>query len=298
MGMNVGVALPTMAEGFSGAVLRDWCRIVDEGPFSSISTGERISFFNPEMITTLAASAALTTRVDVMANIVVAPLHRPAMLAKQLATIDVLSEGRLVVGLGVGGRPHDYESVGVAFARRHAQVDEMAEELRRLWSSEPPFEGADPVGPVPWTPGGPRLVAGAMGPASIARAARWAHGITGFSITGAAHEFVDAADQARSAWNDAGRNTPPWLGSGTFCVLGIDDAPAVLRRFAATYLGFLGPSIAEAVASGLDVADAGALNRVLDAGVEAGLDEFTVVPGTWDLTCLEAIADIVGDRAG
>jgi hypothetical protein len=71
----------------------------------------------------------------------------------------------------------------------------------------------------------------------------------------------------------------------------------VLRRFAATYLGFLGPSIAEAVASGLDVADAGALNRVLDAGVEAGLDEFTVVPGTWDLTCLEAIADVVGNRA-
>ena len=291
--MKVGIALPTMAEGFSGPVLREWCRLVDDGSFSSISTGERISFFNPEMITTLAASAALTSRVDVMANLVVAPLHRPAMLAKQLATIDVLSEGRLVVGLGVGGRPHDYASQGVPFERRHAQVDEMATELRRLWSQEPPFEGADPVGPIPHQPGGPPLMAGAMGPASMARAARWADGVTGFSITGTPQDYVDAAEQARQAWHDAGRTESPWLGSGTFCVLGVQDSLDTLRRFAATYLGFLGPKIAEAVASGLDMAEPSRLVATLDGARAAGLDELTLVAGTWDLGCIDALADVV-----
>ena len=105
--MNVGVALPSMAAGFTGSGLRQWCQQVDAGPFSSISTGERVTFVNPELITTLSAAAALTTRVDVMANIVVAPLHAPAMLAQQLATPESLAialwNGKPLVEPAAGG---------------------------------------------------------------------------------------------------------------------------------------------------------------------------------------------------
>jgi len=294
--MEVGIALPTMAAGYDGPSLRAWCRGVDEGPFSSISTGERITFDNPELLTTLAACAALTRNVDIMANIVVAPLHRPALLAKQLATIDVLSEGRLVVGLGVGGRPDDYAATETPFERRHDRVDEIAGELRSLWSGRPPFDGADPVGPAPFHAAGPRLVSGALGPKGIARAAAWAEGITGFSISGAEDEITAQVTLARLAWSDAGRQAPPWLGSGTFCVLGVVDALPTLHRFAARYLSFLGDDIAEAVASGLKVADPDSLNAVLDAAEAAGIDEFTLVPGSWEIGCLEAIAEIVGAR--
>jgi len=294
--MKIGIALPTMAQGFTRSALRDWCRMVDAGPFSSISTGERITFFNPEMLTTLAACAALTERVDVMANIVVAGLHRPALLAKQLATVDVLSDGRLVVGLGVGGRPHDYAAVDAPFRSRHDTVDALAHQLRELWAGVPPFEGADPVGPPCVSEGGPRLLSGAMGPKGLARAARWAEGITGFSVSGDPAEVALAALGARQAWESAGRSEEPWLGSGTFCVLGVDDALGVLRRFAGTYLGFLGTEMADAVAESLTVADTSELNRVLDGAEEVGIDEFTLVPGTWDLACLEAITDAVAER--
>ena len=294
--MKIGIALPTMAQGFTRSALRDWCRMVDAGPFSSISTGERITFFNPEMLTTLAACAALTERVDVMANIVVAGLHRPALLAKQLATVDVLSDGRLVVGLGVGGRPHDYAAVDAPFRSRHDTVDALAHQLRELWAGVPPFEGADPVGPPCVSEGGPRLLSGAMGPKGLARAARWAEGITGFSVSGDPREVALAALGARQAWESAGRSEEPWLGSGTFCVLGVDDALGVLRRFAGTYLGFLGTEMANAVAESLTVADTSELNRVLDGAEEVGIDEFTLVPGTWDLACLEAITDAVAER--
>ena len=294
--MDIGIALPTMAEGFTALGLRDWCRMVDEGPFSSISTGERITFFNPEMITTLSACAALTTRVDVLANIVVAGLHRPSLLAKQLATIDVLSEGRLVVGLGVGGRPHDYAAVDAPFRSRHDTVDALAARLRSLWSGVPPFDGADPIGPACVQEGGPRLLSGAMGPKGLARAARWADGITGFSVSGDPKEVSLAALGARQAWEEAGRSEEPWLGTGTFCTLGVEDSLGTLQRFAATYLGFLGAEMAGAVAGSLTVADASELTRILDGAEAVGIDEFTLVPGTWDLACLEALRNVVAAR--
>lgn len=294
--MKVGMALPTMAAGYTGPLLRQWCALIDQGPFSSISTGERLTFVNPELITTLSACAALTERVDVLANIVVAGLHRPSMLAKQLATIDVLSEGRLVVGLGVGGRPHDYQAVDAPFRSRHDTVDELAARLRDLWDGVPPFDGAEPIGPQCIQPGGPRLLSGAMGPKGMARAARWADGITGFSVSGDPREVALAALGARQAWDAAGRAQPPWLGTGTFCTLGVDDSIGVLQHFAVTYLGFLGAEMAAALAQSLTVATPSELNRVLDGAEAAGIDEFTLVPGTWDPACLVAMAEVVSAR--
>ena len=77
--MEIGMALPTMARDFSRATFVDWCRGIDEGPYSSISAGERVTFHNPELLVTTAAAAALTERVRVITNLVVLPLHRPAI---------------------------------------------------------------------------------------------------------------------------------------------------------------------------------------------------------------------------
>ena len=176
LAMDVGIALPTMARGFTRATFVDWCRGIDEGPFSSVSAGERLTFHNPELLVTNAAAAALTERVAVITNLTVLPLHSTAVIAKQLATLDVLSGGRLVVGVGVGGREHDYRAAGMPFDQRHQRLDRAVAELRRLWSGEPPFDGADPIGPAPVRPGGPTILAGALGlaPSSGRRAGRTA----------------------------------------------------------------------------------------------------------------------------
>src|SRR5258708_848047 len=102
------MSLPTMAQGFNGATFVDWCRGIDDGLFSSISAGERITFHNPEFLVSNAAAAALTERVDVFANLAVLPLHPVAVIAKQLASLDLLSGGRLVVGVAIGGSPPRY----------------------------------------------------------------------------------------------------------------------------------------------------------------------------------------------
>lgn len=291
--MDVGCSLPTMAAGADRALLRRWCAGIDAGPFRSISCGERITFHNPEMMTTLAAAAALTERVQVFVNLAVAPLHPTGLLAKQLATIDLWCDGRLEVGLGVGGREHDYRAAEAAFDHRHHRLDEQVAELRRLWRGEPAFPGGAPVGPSPVQPAGPPLLAGAMGPRALARAARWADGVSGFSLGADPEEMARAARRARRAWAEAGRADEPRLVTGCFTVLGGQDPLARLRRFTDDYLAIFGPDLAAALAAGVDVADADRLLAALDVAEDLGYDEVVLVPGTWDPECLAALADVV-----
>jgi len=291
--MEIGIALPTMATGFTRATFVEWCRGIDEGPYSSVSSGERITFHNPELLTTTAAAAALTTRVQVVTNIAVLPLHRPALLAKQLSTIDVLAGGRLVVGVGVGGREQDYRSLDVPFDGRHGRLDDGVAELRRLWSGAPVHDGGAPVGPAPHTPGGPPLWAAAMGPKSMARAAKWADAVTGFSIGADPEEILRGNRLALDAWEAEGRSEGPRLVSGTFYLLGGPDADAELKRFARAYLAVFGDRAADALSALVGLSSPARLLDSLAAAEAAGCDEFILVPGTVDPDCLSRTTDVL-----
>ncbi|WP_024803513.1 LLM class flavin-dependent oxidoreductase [Nocardia sp. BMG51109] len=293
--MDIGIALPTMCRGYDRRATVEWSRLADEGPVSSISCGERMTFHNPEMWTTLAAAAAVTERVRIIANLSVLPAHPVALVAKQAATIDVLSEGRFTLGVGVGGRADDYRSLAAGFGRRHARLDRAVAELRSLWAGEPPSDGTDPIGPPCVQPGGPSVLAGALGPKSLARAARWADGVVSFSVGGTSQEIAWSADAARRAWAEAGREAPR-LVSGCFYVLGVPEPERVLRDFASEYLGFLGAENASGAAASMKTYEADTLHRTLDAAEAAGLDEFILVPGSADRAVLESTLELIRSR--
>lgn len=286
------MALPTMADGWTRSTYTDWCRGIDDGPFASVSCGERITFHNVEMLTTLSAAAALTERVDVFVNLAVAPWHSTVLLAKQLATLDVISDGRLTVGLGVGGRKQDYDAVGASFRARHQRLDDQVAELRRLWSGEAPVEGAPPLGPPPVQDGGPPLLSGAMGPKAMRRAAAWAEGISGFSLNGDPAELVPQFDLARATWRDVGRADQPRLVFACFYALG-DDSEATLRRFTHRYLEIFGDDFARAMADQAALHSAAALRDMLQAVAEIGCDEAVLVPASTDPACLEGAIDAI-----
>ena len=294
--MDVGVSLPTMAVGYGPTTTVDWARGIDAGPFSSVSAGERITFSNPELVASLAAAAAVTDRVRVFANVVIAPAHPAAVIAKQMATLDLLSDGRLDVGVGVGGRGHDYRAAEASRDRRHARLDESVAELRRLWAGEPPFPGADPVGPACVQAGGPPLLAAAVGPLTMARAAQWADGVTGFSVTGSAGEIAEGNQRALDAWASADRPERPRLVTGAFVVAGVDDGPEVLRAFTRRYLGIFGEAVAGPMSSATWISSSDDVARFLDQAQAAGTDEAVLVPGTVDLACLDALAEVVAAR--
>jgi alkanesulfonate monooxygenase SsuD/methylene tetrahydromethanopterin reductase-like flavin-dependent oxidoreductase (luciferase family) len=289
--MEVGVALPQMAVGLDRGRVREWCRRIDEGPFSSVSAGERITFHNLEGLTLCAAAAALTERVRVLVNVVVLPWHAPAMIAKQLATIDVLSGGRAEVAVGVGGREQDYRALGASFAGRHGRLDAAVGELRRLWAGGEAADGGV-VGPAPVQPDGPRVLASAMGPKSLARAARWADGISGFTLLGDPAEVDRGFRAAEAAWAAAGRAEQPRLVTGSFVALG-PGAQATLRSFAAAYLEVFSPELARTLSEAMPLHTPERLRELLDAVAAAGCDEFIVVPATSDPAMLDELAAVV-----
>ncbi len=132
----------------------------------------------------LAHLAAVTDRVRLGTNILIAALRRPAVLAGQCSTIDVLSGGRLDLGVGVGWQAEEYEAAGLDFARRGRLLDHTLEVCTTLWtepvadhaSDELHFERIHQM-PKPMTPGGvPVWVSGTVNPASMRRLARFGTG--------------------------------------------------------------------------------------------------------------------------
>ena len=177
--MNVGVLGPYMS-GTDRERLLTWFRRIDEGPFSTLATGERVLWPQIEQDAFLAAAAAVTTRVRVMSHVMIAPMHPPVLLAKRLASIDVISGGRFVVGVGTGGRPDDYRAAGSPWPDRWARLDECVATMRRIWAGEPPWEGAPaPVGPAPARPGGPPIYTSAVGERALARAGQMGRRVAG-----------------------------------------------------------------------------------------------------------------------
>ncbi len=92
----------------------------------------------PEPLTLLTAMAAVTTRVRLATGILISPLRPAALLAKQVATIDQLSGGRVDLGLGVGWQREEYDAVGLDYRRRWQHFDDQLVALRALWTEAPP----------------------------------------------------------------------------------------------------------------------------------------------------------------
>lgn len=286
--MHIGITLPSFVAGVDGDGIREWCRRIEDGPFSSVSVGERIAFPSHELVTTLAFAAAATERVRILPTVAVLPTHETIRFAKQMATVDVLSGGRLTVGVGVGGREDDYRATSAAFAGRFARLDEQVALMRRVWRGEAVVDGLPPVGPEPVQPGGPPLLSAAMGPKSMARTATWADGIAGFDLAPDPEAVAGLFRRAEAAWRNAGRAERPWLATSTWFALG-PGAEERLSGYAFNYLSNFGERTAGALAELCRLSDPGALRETVAAIAETGCDELILVPTTDDVTEIDRL---------
>lgn len=291
--MQIGMTVPSMIAGLDRATILAWCRGIDAGPWSTLALGERIAYPNIELFTTLAAAAAVTERVRLMATVVVAPAHPAIEVAKMAATIDVISGGRLDLGVGVGGRDEDYRALERPFARRHAHLDEQVAVLHRVWAGEAPGPDLHPVGPAPVQAGGPPLYSGAMGPKAIARSARWARGIAGFLLDPLGEDVEGGFARIEEAWAAAGRDDRPRHVTSFWYALG-DGAAERLEAYARRYLGIFGDEIATAMARTCSVHSVGALRDAVARLEAAGCDELLLVPTTADPDHLDEVAAALG----
>jgi len=295
--MKIGMSLPVMVPGLDRERVHAWARRIDAGPFSCIAAGERINFPNPEILVTLTTAAAVTERARIFFDVSVAPLHSPMLLAKQVATLDVMSGGRVVLGVGVGGREEDYAALGVEFGvSRFRRLEEGVETMRRIWRGERVVASAlRPVEPLPVQEGGPEILAGSLFPKSIRRAARFADGLKGFSFGPSVEEVKRTFEQARVAWREAGRPEPR-LATGFWFALPSagGDGRAQMDAYVARYLNFLGRTAAARIAPSVRSVDAATLCDAVREMEQLGCDELVLVPTSLDVDEVDRVADALG----
>src|SRR5215468_4472752 len=161
--MRVGIGLPTSTPGTDRDLFLQWAGRADTC-FTSLGVIDRLVYESWEPLASLAACAAVTERARLVTMIVIGPIRNTALLAKQAASVDVLSGGRLVLGLGLGARQDDYEAAAVDPRHRGTDLTRQLMDLRLQWEE-------DSVGPRPPPPDGPTLLVGGTASAAIARAA-------------------------------------------------------------------------------------------------------------------------------
>ena len=177
----------------------------------------------PDPLDLLAWLAAQSTTLRLGTSVLIAPLHPPVMLAKRAATIDVLSGGRLLLGLGIGWQREEYAALGVPFAERGARLEDTITALRVLWGEQPatyrgrfveldrlwcrprPIHGTVPI------------LAGGNSAGAVARAGRIADGWFPFAI--GPRELAEAAAGLRAAAAGRPVEVTAWPGSAA----GIDE---------------------------------------------------------------------------
>ena len=184
----VGPWLPTIDE------LRETVELVDGCGYDSLWCGDHISFpaaiLDP--LLQLAQAAVVSRRLMFGTSVYLLPLRHPVPVAKQVATLDHLSEGRFIFGVGVGGEfPKEYAACGVPIGERGPRLTEAIPLLRKLWSGEPvshqgryyaAFEGV-PMQPPARQPGGPPIWCGGRSDGALARAGRLADGWIAYVVT-------------------------------------------------------------------------------------------------------------------
>jgi alkanesulfonate monooxygenase SsuD/methylene tetrahydromethanopterin reductase-like flavin-dependent oxidoreductase (luciferase family) len=286
--LQIGIGLPNPVLDVPGGLVIAWARRAEERGFSALATIDRIAYPSYDSLTALTAAAAVTDRIGLVTNILVEPVYSPVLLAKVTASLDQLSGGRFTLGLGVGGRPDDFQLTGRSFDDRGRRFDADLELLHAAWGGQPVAGSPFPVGP-PATRGRIPLLIGGQPELAAPRAARWD---AGFSIGGAPPAMAGGAIQEfRKAWEEAGGTGRPRIVALSYFSLGEEHTAESLHNLR-TYYGFLG-DWAEQVAGDAPRTPE-AVRQQAAAFEEVGVDELVFDPTVADLDQVDLLADTIG----
>ncbi len=284
--MQIGIGLPATDPGVSTDFILDWARRADAGPFSSLGIIDRLVYSNYEPLITLAAVAGITGRIRLMTSVVIAPLRNAGILAKQAASLDALSGGRLTLGVGVGGRADDFHVAPASFNDRGKRFEEQLTLMKRIWSGQPVDDTAGPVGPLP-----AELLIGGYTPFAIQRVARWGDGfVLGRASDPSTRRQV--LHMVVEAWKEVGRPGKPRLVSSIEYAFG----PAALERAIASlqrYYSYLGDQRAEVISKSV-ISSPQALKADIQAFADIGLDELLIFPVVSEMEQFDRLRDVIG----
>jgi alkanesulfonate monooxygenase SsuD/methylene tetrahydromethanopterin reductase-like flavin-dependent oxidoreductase (luciferase family) len=279
--VDIGIGLPTGVPGATPDLVVDWARRAETAGFASVACIDRVRYDTYEPLVSLAAAAAVTERVELVTSILISPLREVTTLAKQVASLDALSGGRLTLGVAIGARGDDYELNEFGRAGRGDRLAAQLERLVDLWEG-----GTLTPSAAPRT--GPRLLAGGNSGPSLARMARSTDGY--IHGGGPPRAFARAWEQAQAAWSDAGRPGRPAAWGMTYFAL--DDATDAGRRYMLDYYAFTGP-YAVRIADELLTTPLG-VRELVQGYADAGCEHLLLFPAVTDPGQVERLAEALG----
>jgi alkanesulfonate monooxygenase SsuD/methylene tetrahydromethanopterin reductase-like flavin-dependent oxidoreductase (luciferase family) len=283
--MKIGLGLPTTFPSDQGQLVMEWARRAEAAGFSSLSLLDRLVYDNFDPLITLTAAAAVTERIRLMTAILLVPLHSAGILAKEAASLDALSNGRLTLGVGVGNRKDDFVVAGASHSNRGKRFDEQIAQMKRIWAGEDAGEGIGPVGPTPVQAGGPPLIFGGRSERALRRIAQWGEGY----VTGSVSDVPGARATyaiAEKVWADAGRAGRPLFVGSLACAIGEAEAQATADA-GQRYYSYQGgkpantpgqPGSSPAANASATPSTAEAIKELLKQCEDAGMDEVFVRP--------------------
>ncbi|GAC1350481.1 MAG: LLM class flavin-dependent oxidoreductase [Ktedonobacteraceae bacterium] len=287
--MQIGIGHPGTIPGVKGQLILDWARRADAGPFSSLGSLDRLVYPNYDALITLTAAAAVTQRIRLMTTVLLVPLHNAGLLAKQTASLDAISGGRLTLGVGVGAREDDFRAAPASMHDRGKRFEAQLDTLMRAWSGQPLAEDIGPVGPPPVQSGGPELLIGGYSPTAIKRVSRWGDGyIAGGAPPPMARQGYELAKQA---WKDAGRAGKPRFVAAMYWGFG-PNASERVAAYIRNYYAFIGPRSEQM--AGAVPATPEAVKGAIQAFADIGVDELICWPCIPDLDQVDRLADLIG----
>jgi alkanesulfonate monooxygenase SsuD/methylene tetrahydromethanopterin reductase-like flavin-dependent oxidoreductase (luciferase family) len=284
--MKIGIGLPNQIRDVSAALIPQWASRAERAGFSTLATVGRTAY--PGMMDTvaLAGAAAVTSTIGLTSTVMLATVWPPVLLAKELASIDAMSGGRLTLGLGIGGnRADDFVVEGFPARGLGKRFDSDLDVYHRVWRGEPVGGGVNPA-----VPAGTRAIPimfGGMVPAAFERMAKWGEGYIGGSLP--AEEVEPFFDSARQAWKDQGRDGSPKLVAIAYYVFG--DAGQGRNNVRDYYLA-VGAEYADPISEAIPVGREG-VRAAVEAFAAIGADELIFNPAQPDLDEIDKLAEVV-----
>jgi alkanesulfonate monooxygenase SsuD/methylene tetrahydromethanopterin reductase-like flavin-dependent oxidoreductase (luciferase family) len=286
--MKIGIGLPNPIPGTSGRTLVEWARRAEQRGFSTLATIDRIAYPSYESLIALAAAGAVTERIGLFTNVLLEPTRNPVMLAKEAASIDQISGGRLVLGLGVGGREDDFAAVGQEFSNRGKRFDADLELMQRAWKGEPVAGSPMAVTPTPTNGSSVPIMIGGTVDAAIERTIKWGVGWTAGGM--GAEQAAPFIHKLRDAWRDTGKAGKPRIVALAYFALG-PNAEQAATDYIKHYYGFLG-GWADQIAQGV-LRTPERFEETIAGFRDLDIDELILDPTIAELEQVDLLADTV-----
>ncbi|CAN5634466.1 LLM class flavin-dependent oxidoreductase [soil metagenome] len=284
--MRIGIGLPNPLPNTDGATLVEWARRSEDAGFSSLATIDRIVYPSYDSLISLAAAAAVTERIGLMTNILIAPVRDEVLLAKEAASVDRLSGGRLTLGLAAGGRRDDYEAVDEDFESRGERFEQQLEVMNKVWRGEQLSDTGQASVTLPG-----REVPILIGGSSDKAAERTAEFGIGYTAGGGGPDMMaPVADKVKKAWSESGREGKPLLVALSYFALG-PNAKEGSSKYLKDYYGWLGQWADQIAESAPTTSDA--LKGLATSFEDLGVDELILDPTISELIQIDRLADVL-----